>query len=108
MEVLSGIEILWSDEFYDGAVDGLARYGMRELWFCVDSSRTTWFSERPRRYLAYELTKDELARVHAVYLADQAADFGMRKTRALGVSWEMGDGTGYAPADRDPVGCFTR
>jgi hypothetical protein len=104
MEELIGTEILWFDEFHDGAVDGLARHQQRELWFCVDSS-TTWFSDHPRRYLAFELTEDELVRVRKVRLADQAAD-GPRDTRALGASWDFGDDAGFGPANREPVGWF--
>jgi hypothetical protein len=105
MEELIGTEILWFDEFYDGAVDGLARHGQREFWFCVDDSSVTWFSDRPRRYFAFELTEDELATVSSVRLADQTAD-GPRATRVLGGRCELGGDTGYAPSDRDPVGWF--
>ena len=105
VDELTGAEILWSDEFYDGPVDGVARHDQQDFWFCVDHS-TKWIEHRPRRYLAYQLTGDELARVHDVQVSDQAARGGPRATRALGASWGCGDDLGHAPADRAPVGWF--
>ncbi|MCO1618065.1 hypothetical protein AB0F93_31845 [Micromonospora tulbaghiae] len=60
---LSGVEILWCDDFYDGAIDGLARWDGREFWF----AGVYPLDRRPRRYVLHEISAMDVEAASALH-----------------------------------------
>lgn len=53
---LSGVEIMWCEDYYDGEIDGLARWQGREYWFARVYPIDRW----PHRYVLHEISIAEL------------------------------------------------
>ncbi|MEH1166460.1 hypothetical protein V6V47_13840 [Micromonospora sp. CPCC 205539] len=60
---LSGVEILWCDDFYDGDIDGLARWEEREFWF----AGVYPLDRRPRRYVLHEIRASDVEAASALH-----------------------------------------
>lgn len=53
---LTGVQMLWFAEYYDGPVDGLARYGDREYWFIAIAEDQGTADDLPRRYVLHAIS----------------------------------------------------
>jgi hypothetical protein len=52
---LSGVRIVWSGDYYDGPLDGLAEYEGREYWFIAVSG------DLPRTYVLHRISAQQVA-----------------------------------------------
>ena len=121
MEAL-GVQLLWSDEWYDGPVAGLARYNGKDYWYSVDPSQP-WaarFEDRP--FLLFELTAVELAECLAEHAAYEEISTRLcwhlsrderrlkdprREIQQEHFTDRWGKDLYQQPTDREPVGQFS-
>ncbi|RZT77835.1 hypothetical protein EV382_1000 [Micromonospora violae] len=103
---LSGVEILWCDDFYDGAIDGLARWDGREFWF----AGVYPLDHRPRRYVLHEIRAVGVEAASALHRqlgayaeASRHGRLDSTQERAWGQVWASRPDYRGAPA----VGWFT-
>jgi hypothetical protein len=98
---LSGVEILWFFDFYDGAIVGLARWEGREFWFAGVHP----LDRRPRRYVLHEISAADVHAASALHRRLAAyADAARRglldsaQERAWGRAWASRPDYRRAPA----------
>lgn len=103
---LSGVEVLWFDDFYDGAIDGLARWEGREFWFAAVYPH----DRRPRRYVLHEISAADVEAASALHgLLGEYADAARQgrldsmQERAWSQAWASRPDYRRAPA----VGWFS-
>jgi hypothetical protein len=66
LDQLAGVQIVEVLDFYDGPLDGLARYQDRDYWFSAVPERIRGVEPRqPRIYVLHEITADQASKVHA-------------------------------------------
>jgi hypothetical protein len=61
MELLEDVVVLWTTEWWDGPVRGVATGGNRHYWFDAVFDQATDEFVDPRRLVVYELTEEEYA-----------------------------------------------
>ena len=53
MQQLTGVNITWFEDWYDGPTTGIAEHDGSRYWFTPLGD--DWFSRRPRRYVLHRL-----------------------------------------------------
>lgn len=54
---LEGVSLLWANDYWDGPLNGMARFGGEMLWFCLAGDLNT------NSYWLVRLTQSQLAKV---------------------------------------------
>jgi hypothetical protein len=62
MELLEDVLVLWTTEWWDGPIRGVATGGNRQYWFDAVFDQATDEFVEPRRLVVYELTEEEYDR----------------------------------------------
>jgi hypothetical protein len=103
---LSGVQIVWFDDFYDGPIDGLARWDRREFWFVAVYP----VDRRPRRYVLHEISAAEIEAASALHgqLGEyEAAARDGRVTSAQEGAWGQAWASRPDHRNAQAVGWFT-
>jgi hypothetical protein len=103
---LSGVQIVWFDDFYDGPIDGLARWDRREFWFAAVHP----IDRSPRRYVLHELSAAELEAASALHRQLDAYAAAVRDghvTSAQEAAWSQAWASRPDHRNAGAVGWFT-
>ncbi|MET8312001.1 hypothetical protein [Micromonospora sp. NPDC005173] len=92
---LVGVQIVEVLDFYDGPLDGLARYGDREYWF---SAGPDWVPSEPRPLVLHLITAEQAAQVRAQARQFMAFAAGVGNGDAWGQAWDARSTYDQAPA----------
>jgi hypothetical protein len=65
LPVLDGVQVDCVVDFYDGPVDGLARYHGRDWWFLAVSEKPAGAPSSPRVLVLHEISAEQAAIVRA-------------------------------------------
>lgn len=67
VRTVSGVQMLWHNDWYDGPLEGVATFEGSEYYFRVESE--DWVDQSPRRYVLIKLVADELDQEHLEHAA---------------------------------------
>jgi hypothetical protein len=101
---LAGVQIVEVLDFYDGPLDGLARYQGREFWF---SAVPEWIvpgakPAQPRIYVLHEITAEQASQVRGETLRFREFANGQASRDVWEQAWDNRSTFDEAP----PVGWF--
>jgi hypothetical protein len=96
---LVGVEIVWELDFYDGPVDGLARFDGREWWFLAVAERSGGaVPSSPRVFVLHELTVEQVRQAWVEHERFTAFAAGQGDREAWASAWDARHDFSASPA----------